>query len=166
MKKILFAALIAVGMTFGIANACWPHEIENEQKGCDRARVCLEKNNLRETRGQRGLLPDHVWPRELRRAHAPGKIGNAREEEIVGTGSIPHLPPPVPHPAPAPSGVSREGDCVGVNFDWSARNCRARKVYWSSSLLSCFSTRDADFSLQELGTLRPKFVAILKSSAD
>ncbi len=43
MKKILFAALVATGMMIGAANPGFAHDVKNEHKGCDKAKVCLEK---------------------------------------------------------------------------------------------------------------------------
>ena len=42
MRKILFAALVATGMAFGVANPGFAHDIKNEHKGCEKAKVCLE----------------------------------------------------------------------------------------------------------------------------
>ena len=44
MRKILFAAFIATGMAFGLANAGFAHDVKNEHKGCDKAKVCLRRN--------------------------------------------------------------------------------------------------------------------------
>ena len=93
MKKILFTALVATGLAFGIANAGFAHEIKNERKGCDKARVCLEKITCGKLEGPPGLLPHLVRTRELRHAHAPGKHGNAREKEIMEAVSNQRIPP-------------------------------------------------------------------------
>ena len=43
MRKILITALVAAGMATGVANTGFAHDVKNEHKGCDKARVCLEK---------------------------------------------------------------------------------------------------------------------------
>lgn len=43
MRKYLFTALVAAGLAFGAANAGFAHDVKNEHKGCDKAKVCLEK---------------------------------------------------------------------------------------------------------------------------
>ncbi len=42
MRKILFAALVATGMAFGVANPGFAHDIKSEHKGCEKAKVCIE----------------------------------------------------------------------------------------------------------------------------
>ena len=87
MRKILFAALVATGMAFGVANPGFAHDIKNEHKGCEKAKVCLENITCGKLGGPPGLLPHHVRPRELRPARARGKNGKIRENQIVGTGA-------------------------------------------------------------------------------
>ena len=62
MKKTLFTALIAAGMAFGAANAGFAHEIKNERKGCDKARVCLEKITCGKLEGRLVCYPTSCGP--------------------------------------------------------------------------------------------------------
>ena len=85
MRKILFAALVATGMAFGVANPGLAHDIKNERKGCEKAKVCLENITCGKLGGSPGLLPHLMRPRELRHAHARREDGQAREKQIVDT---------------------------------------------------------------------------------
>ena len=62
MKRILFTALVAAGLAIGVANTGFAHDVKNEHKGCDKAKVCLEKITCGKLEGRLICYPTSCGP--------------------------------------------------------------------------------------------------------